>query len=840
MEIIDSFNATPFAISLCTMGLALRRLLDTPSVLNFLKELVATQDGILRVTACCQCHLSPNPRRRLATTTLSPLSIERTEGRLPSCESPIGETQTSLSGAPTALIRKVEVSRALIRKTGAPKTVDFQKKLTTWEELWFQSDVNDDNPATSVRLVDYPEHRANFHLWIALLEFRQRVDGSQGIASIWRGIIGRRIHLPVDGPQAETLWRAFTALGLEDPPVLWQVYRYANKLYAQTGTRWPGLYKTVVGHFLPSDPKKGWKWHRLLEKPHRPRPDDLDFIFNQALQSEMALRVFRRIYLELDVRTLYDSIITRLCDLGLYSTAQKWHKTLMKMQDLPSSSTVVEPLIQHLSLDGQSIDVNRVIRSLIDAAVPLTVSTSKALRDNRVISREIMSLMLGRTHLIAPKHFKDEFWARLFATKALSVSTVLNGLRVLGFETIGPLSMREIGLRDATPRAVALRMDLLENLGISIGKSVFSILVRKFALEDKAKMLSDLLSSDKHPDVFEDFVLQQSLLASYLKTQNRPQYDITMAALTAYAEGHGAVRTWNLVLQSHLRERNFQAAAKTLEDMRIERVLVTTRSCRLMRSQILRYRKRGKRPVSHPGHYDDLELLINLWQGILRSGRPVRPIAWREVLRRLGQTNRLDEVEKLALWLTAWYSPQGSENARARLSPFLSFARRGHNDPVPEDLPPPHPRHPYSIIFSTLQQEAIVAWGFRNIGVNAPKKEHREWTWGLRLLSKLRNRGVVVHISTVRRVLQQRLTILYGPGRSAVRANRLARAKNPFSLEAVLAQTSAIWGPSIQEMSQESLLVGRRGRRVRLTRMARSKRRLRLNSAVQSSVLHDW
>jgi hypothetical protein len=58
-------------------------------------------------------------------------------------------------------------------------------------------------------------------------------------------------------------------------------------------------------------------------------------------------------------------------------------------------------------------------------------------------------------------------------------------------------------------------MDQLKEYGISLGTSTFSKLVRKFALENKVDLLSDLLSSDQHPGALEDLNLQESLLASY-------------------------------------------------------------------------------------------------------------------------------------------------------------------------------------------------------------------------------------------------------------------------------------------------------------------------------------
>lgn len=806
------------------MGPALRRLLRTPSALVLLRNLITSPDQVLQLASCYRCHISSHSSRRIASTVVRPFGCESTEGHdLPSKQRD-GVTQSNPS----------EEQRALFRKVSPAHNADVQGRLSTWEALQFESDVDNDH-GLGLRLVDNPRHSHNFQVWVDLLQFRQRMYGSRGVSDIWEGIRRRQLNIPVSGPQAETLWNAIIALSLKESEVLDQVYVYAQKLYEDTGTRWQGLYKAVVGHLLAADPKKVYKWHRRLEKNHRPLPEHLDLIFNQALTSNEALGVFKRIYIELDVRTLYANIVARLCESGRYETAHKWHYLLMRMKDMPSSSSVVEPLMQHLASYGKSDQLRDLTRSLVDGGIPFTVSTSKAFRDNEVISREIMNRMLGKAHSIAPKTFSDELCARLFATRAFSVDSVLGGLRMLGLEAIGPLCIREIALRDATPQAVATRMDQLKEYGISLGTSTFSKLVRKFALENKVDLLSDLLSSDQHPGALEDLNLQESLLASYHEARDWRQFDRTIATLTAYSDGDASVATWNLILRSYLTQRNLKAASQTLEDMRLERVPVSPRSCRCMGVNILRFRRVGRSPVSLAARSDDLGHLISLWQGILRCGGYLSPMAWKEVFRRLGQANRLDELEKLALWLTAWYSPKGSEAGRSLLSPYVAYTGIKRVGLVPRELPTSHPRHPYRIIFSTIQQEAIIAWGLKNIGTKSSatqlcspalamtsKHEDRTWTWGLKLLLKLKRQGVVVHIDTVRRVFTHRLTILYGPGQSAVLANRVARANNPYSLGAVLSEARAIWGPSVSHLAPGSLLPSPRTRRRLLTRKSRA------------------
>ena len=680
------------------------------------------------------------------------------------------------------------------RRVRSVHRLSIRHRLWSWEALEFESNVGQDN-AFGLQLVDDPKYRDDFWIWVELLRFRQRVYGLQGTVDIWEGIKRRKLILPVRGPQADVLWSSFISLGFVHWEVLDEVHLHARKIFEDTGTAWQEIYKKIVGHLLATDPRQAYRWHSLILPIHRPSPDEVSYLFNQALTSKVALSAFEQIYKEVDVRTGYGTIVPRLCNLELYDTAHQWHYLLIEMGDMPGGSHAVEPLMRHLSLYKSSEQLRDFTRSLVDAHVPFTVSTSLASQGQPIISRESMSRMLGEAHSIAPKSFSDEFCARLFATKAFSVDMVMRGLRMLGMESIGPLSLREIASRDATTEAVAARMDQFRELGLSVGSSIFSKLVRQFAVEGKENMLEELLSSDQHPDALEDRELQETLLASYHAAQDWPRLNSTLAILTCHSKENVVFYEKNVILRCYIRQHNLTAAIKMLEDMRLARVSVSPLSTRLMRDTILRPRKVGRRPVSLAVEFDDLGHLIGLWQGILRCGGHVAPLLWREVFRRLGQTGRLKEFEKLALWLVVWYHPNNAKSLRARYSPYAGIKRRAL---VPSELSAYNYHHPYRLLFSLVQQEAIIAWGFRTLAEKPPAarpslESTRSWKWGIKLLLKLKEHGVAVSKDTVRRVIKHRLNILYGPGRSSVPANRLARVNNPDPLRVMLAEIRALW-----------------------------------------------
>ncbi|KAI9823036.1 MAG: hypothetical protein M1832_002690 [Thelocarpon impressellum] len=487
----------------------------------------------------------------------------------------------------------------------------------------------------------------------------------------------------------------------------------------------------------------------------------------------------------------------------------------MREGDVPGSSKVVEPLMYHLALYGDQNRLKRLTRRLVDAGVSFTASTSKIFRDNPVISREIMNRILGETFSISPKPFNDAFCARLFATKALSVSLIVTGMQVLGVDAIGPLSTRELAVREGRPETIRERIDQMRAAGISIGSSRFSRLVEKFAVENEAHLLEQLLASDQHPETLEDQQLQESLLASHMAAQNWRKMKTSLIIQTAFSK-QPHIERWNLLLRGHLALRRLNAARQTLDEMLVGGIPVSAISCKALLQSVLRPRNPGKRPVSCAPHHqeDDLSTIINMLMGIVQSGRSLPPTSWKEIFLRLGQTGRLDELERLAIWLAAFYSPQTAEAAYARFSPHRTLPRTrlpSATPSVPKTLSPSHPSHPLRQLFPANFHRAVIAWGFLSppaslsTTTTLTSPSHPSpltttsppWTRGLRLLATLRSYGVAIRTPVLRKAFQQRLLVLFGPGTSSRPANRLARARNAVPMHVMVADARDMWGDDI-------------------------------------------
>ncbi|KAI9767883.1 MAG: hypothetical protein M1840_005376 [Geoglossum simile] len=650
----------------------------------------------------------------------------------------------------------------------------MRQRLASIEQLYVESDV--DGTVLAGKLVDDPDHFDNFQLWVILLDFRERLQGLDGIKKVWRGLRLRNIALPVGGTPASTLWSRFLDLGLTDQNAMESILLHARSQYDTTGQRWPGVYEKIIGYHLRNNPLGVPWWHDRLKADHPPHGQCLMALASVASRSKKSLAAFRWIYLRCDQRNVYSTLIPSLCSRRKYRLALRWHFWFIKMGDFPPSLDVVT---EHLAPGISKKDLEEVVRNLREAGSfpagrePKSPEPEEVTAGNGVvagISRRIRSIMTtyGDKLDILRKPPDDEICARCFVTDGWSVDAVLNGMEILGVKAIGPLSLRELALREKTPDKIANRIIQMERAGISTGESVFSRLVKKLSINNKATLLTDILHCDQHPDVFEDREVQISLLGKYLDCMDWRQFRRTIAILTELSHDP-EMENWNVVLQVLLNCGREHVARQLLEHMRMEGMLIKQESIFCLTRGLLRRRNQGKAPVSNRKQYDDLGFVRNLLSGIIQSGSRVQPRIWRELMIRFGMTGRLDELESLVLWLLQWYNP-----SRCGQVPRMSYF-----DPRVDSFTSTPRREKASyILFHPHMINSLIAWGFihelsrlrspvrypaQAFVTNVFRSTTHPWARGLRLVKELENRGVRVPIATIRRACQLRLLSLYGP-----------------------------------------------------------------------------
>lgn len=689
----------------------------------------------------------------------------------------------------------------------------WNERLFTPDQIEFESDL--EGPSQLPKLVDHPDLSKNSNLWFCLMGYRCRRYGQAGFSMFWKAIRSRGVQLPV-GRSADTLWISILEFGFKDQSILEDIYRYANDLYDSTGRSWSELYVTILEHVLrQGGALQVTKWHKRLVERYPPTPASFVRLAGNVFRDGGNLEGFRKVYLGSVHRNIYRTIMPILLSRQDFQTAFRWHFFLLNAGDLPPNSKLVEPLITYLAIYDRPKAV-KVTKSLVASGVPFYTKGSIQMAKNTKISREIMNEMHGEVFNIGAKNYNDRLGARWFATKWIPLDIALNATHALGVEVIGPLTLQALALREPEPEQIVRRLSRIEQLGISIGNSAFSRALTAFARKKDVWNLDLLLQSDQHPDVMENWKLQEALIASYARNGDWVKFRHAIAVQASLAS-NPTIEEYNIILRSDSTNGDKRAILRTLEDMRVKAIPAKPMTIRYILRNILASRRKGKAVVASSQNIEDLNLAISILKQLMNFNCFVPVTSWKEIIRRLGMMGRLDELDRLCIWLAAWYNPES--NLR-RQSLLLSSSPRLPDKEsylVPAQVPTSHPLHPLRILFSDSLQKAVVEWGFIHAGLKDEFGNLRSravltesssvsssYTRGILLLHQLRSENVAINTSSVKRAIFTRLAILYGPGRSNRRRNEVIASRNVLPIGEMVKQINQAWGGEVFE-SLESL-----------------------------------
>ena len=653
----------------------------------------------------------------------------------------------------------------------------WKYRLRTFEQYQYESNL-EVLALQGSRLVDDPLHSHDWKLWLELIHFRIRHHGAAGAMAIYKEILQRSLRLPTQGMVANQLWDLLIRLGLYDDSFREVMATYALRLKCSTTESWPWIYYRIVSLALKYDPASAYSWHLKLKNDFPPSLADYKQIFKLSLDWGCS-SLFRRLYKETPLTGMYRTVIRHLCKTKMYDEALEWHDLLCDARDFPTRLTDIKPLLDHLADVGDGSRLESITRALTEADIVVSKAAESFVRRNAVVSREILNRRLGTIHGVEPKQFSDSFCARLFATQLFSVDTIVSGLQLMAVETIGPLSLREIAARaDCDPSTICRHVDNLKTAGINIDTCEFCTLVRTWAVENKSEILKSIVECDLHPDTFGDLGLQEQLLAQYYTEHDLTKIERTLAVFTT---GRGEVQMlrMNLMLRCLVTLGRSEKVLVMLEQMKYMDIPVSARSSMHLRVCWLSRRQDGRGADT----IQELSVLIQAMQMTMESGRHVPATAWREFLRRLGMAGRLTEVENLALWLVDRYPSVADKKA----------------------------------IFTTAAKHAIVAWGFQHFmkssrifirlhdgSMMARNHPRLEWTWGLRLLYTLRERGLPIKKMQIGRICRLRLNILFDRHISNRLINRRAKTLERHTETMYIRKMEEIWGPGLLDVGNPS------------------------------------
>lgn len=673
--------------------------------------------------------------------------------------------------------------------------------------LRYQADVAAGH-AVGELAVDRPENQGNFRLWAELLQYRQRVDGFEGVLEVWRGMRRRDIDLPVKGNEADLLWTTFIQASIRWPlddrhdRLLRNILEHARELNPRFGL-YDGLHRCIVGRWIRISPTSARHWHETLCKEFENihvQWDALAVDFVHTVPFYEARKAFKFMYLRSSRRDLYGLYVPELLKHKGDVEALRWHRLFLQNGDGPDQETFADPAVQRLfELDGdESLPMVHKKRDRTEAT-PARVPHDQA--QFPPLTRATMSTLVGDVHGIKPKEVSDSFVAKMFATYAFSLDLVITGLGFFGVDNLGALAVREMALKAGTFINFSNKLADLKGCGIGIDKSVYGRLMQKITLQGSAQLFDTLMASDQHPESYEDASTQELLLDSFLQNEDLTNAHLTLMGLSLAGSVEHA-RAWNRLLQQYIMKREWRSVSRTAEQMQSAGMTFTRRTLTFMDRLVLPARCPGKGvptlpPRSETRILNPLQFTTNAYIHAAIKGVYVRPNYWVEILKRYGMMHKWDELERLVLWLIHWYSGYSPEH-RVKIW--------GVWQPVIDDLP---------IIFSRQMREAIVTWGFRHASQDKllkpildqdAKLSCEPWAKGLELLYRIRRYGVQTSTATARRAFLLRMWILFGPAYSTKAVNVEAKLNNQLTLAHYVRHADHVWEGKLFPDLDQSLL----------------------------------
>ena len=644
--------------------------------------------------------------------------------------------------------------------------------IMTTTDLLREADFNE-RSLDSTLLINRQPFSTSIELWCILLDFQRLRFGQQGVKKTWHFMKDRAGGFDESffcGPASDHLWSILISEGVKWHSFLQQICEHEMK----SGAKRPSFYVDIVGSLLANNLYSAAYRFSLLLRPCHPATDaDAYQLFIQACdsQDESALWNFRHVVQTFEKVQLYSRVIPYLCNRERFWDAWIMHKFLLSRGDLPPDFDSIKPLVKYfVSGDGfeeflQDLKSHNIS---YDAQARQLHEHEKSLQYG--VASGTLNIVSSRTLGIQPSRLSDNFVARAFATRAFSLDFILQGLRLLGLREIGPLGLRQIALSAGNPDELCRRLKMLKESGIDCGSSMYARVVTSLASQGRATLLSSVLASDQHPDVFDDLDLQEKLLAQYYRDSDWRQVARTLAILRVGNQQIGYDKrlsadslSLNVLLRSVTRVGDWSAVLSTMSQMKDRSCPLTTHTLRCMHNTILSRRDPGKRPENHRG-FDDVGFLLSLFQSAENAGTRIPPTFWREPIRRLGMLRRWNDLERILFWLAARYTRKTASLNNP--SSTYKVVIVNHEDSIGE-------------IFSPPLQRALIAWAFlypkpRRTIFKAPfrldMKEQRSggnqvpFTRGVRVLHMLQDQyGVPVDVTTVRTVCFQQLRKRFAP-----------------------------------------------------------------------------
>ncbi|KAH7309442.1 hypothetical protein B0I35DRAFT_439973 [Stachybotrys elegans] len=574
-----------------------------------------------------------------------------------------------------------------------------------------------------------------------------------------------------------------------------QLVRAAQHLVEKRDFTWPHLYAQTIHILLERSMYKNVPtWHERLATTFPPDNDALgELIAHHVTDPTPDLQsVLRGIYIfysKFSTRPyhLYDAIVPELFSSGDIELTQTWRRLLVLSNDRPLSSKSL-PFLRYSSAFHRW-DVTDEERGLLNGGSSRMADAEPSEQSNsRGASR-----------------YSDATVAKLFATKWMPVELVMNLARNFGISSIGPLALQSLALRQPDQESVKAILEHLKSRNMEVEPRNYSKALIDFAMRADETLLTDLLQSDIHPDVFDDMDTVEQLVSSYTTQQTyvgpdgAPSFRV-LHAFRTIMKGESEIGVQDALKDAIRRTatgyRRSYTEVKTLLDlMEAREVSITQENADELLGYLLKRLPIHRPPPSHLVRNREPEVsdkdrcrrlsdIVSVGRRLLRHEVAIPIKFWKVVLAALGRWNRIEQVAQLSLEITQWYKPTsgGLIPVHPEDMPGVQNSTREACF-IPSGLSLRNAQHPVRKLFDTKFQRRVVRWGFDHTVVHPQHPtsvmeadpffiRSYDIACGVRILALLRDEGVNIDSKVVRMAVLMRMAVVdftqrQGPSRDS-------------------------------------------------------------------------
>ncbi|WYZ46498.1 hypothetical protein EsH8_IX_000723 [Colletotrichum jinshuiense] len=634
-------------------------------------------------------------------------------------------------------------------------------------------------------LVDIPENENDASLWLSVLRAAKREHGQDGVLAIWDAVKRRKTLYNVTSEGAKLFWNIVLEAVLHREDQLQDAVLFAEWLLHAHSARWPSLYSTVVAYCLRNGQfRRAMQWHLRLIPNFEPGSEAFgamlrEFVVTPEADMQQALQA---LYITTLHRGLYDELIPLLYQSGLSQQCNEWRKIFIHHHDLPRPTAVSQPYLRFLARYYPTTVLELEEQMVVGLNSPAYWNGQDALWDAMSSTHSDEDGPKGGRH-------SDTLGARWFASSWVPLDFAIHAAHALGIRQIGPLSLQSIALREPTAKGVKARIEQLRKVNISIGHSAYARVLKRFAENEDNELLSELLHTDIHPDVFDDPATLASIRNKVVSTGPWKTHRLLLAIQPAIAE-ESVDSTSNYLLQQFVKQGQTKQALTLLDDMRAMNIDISALSVHHICQNIFDVLSWNPEITEH--NQVTLQMAITYLARLTLVQKPVHSRYWQKVVFGLGKFGRIGELEQLCFGVLESYQKRctlegGLLPVHHLDAPPSDVEGSDLEVLVPADLPITHEHHPIRRMFDNAAlHAAIVRWGFKAGLSKGPDRWARvpldtkivcefSAARGVRFLAKLSERGIPFRVSVVREEVVRclaRMYLLQNIGRSQTKLGR--------------------------------------------------------------------